>query len=286
MQSCTSFVTGSFVFHVIPGCPVKSKPVSMCVTTLDLHLTQIFLFYNEGDLVDAVVPFMEAGDHVAIDEPIAQIEIDKFSYVTSLEAGIIQKFVAAEGDTFELGTKIAVISKSGEGVTHVAPSANAERLLKRRQTSKSIPQKLLFLRRHPRRSLGHLYHLHLDLGHRTSTSSKGKGKKSSNDKTQERLKDSQNTFALLTTFNEVDMTNLMKLRSNYKDVFVEKHGVKLGLMSGFVKVMCLSFAAAVSGLQNQPIINPVIDEDDDIIYRDYIDISIAIGTSKVSHLSK
>ncbi|KAL7197125.1 hypothetical protein ACSBR1_037029 [Camellia fascicularis] len=174
----------------------------MCVTTLDLHLTQIFLFYNEGDLVDAVVPLMEAGDHVAIDEPIAKIETDKL--------------VAVEGDTFEPGTKIAVISKFGEG---------------------------------------------------------------SNDKTQERLKDSQNTFAVLTTFNEVDMTNLIKLRSDYKDVFIEKHGVKLGLMSGFVK-------AAVSGLQNQPIINAVIDEDDSIICRDYIDISIAIGTSKVSHLSK
>lgn len=64
----------------------------------------------------------------------------------------------------------------------------------------------------------------------------------------------------------------MKLRSDYKDAFVEKHGVKLGLMSGFVR-------AAVSGLQNQPIINAVIDGDD-IIYGDYIDISIAVGTPK------
>ncbi|KAF7831348.1 dihydrolipoyllysine-residue succinyltransferase component of 2-oxoglutarate dehydrogenase complex 2, mitochondrial [Senna tora] len=87
-----------------------------------------------------------------------------------------------------------------------------------------------------------------------------------------RLKDSQNTFALLTTFNEVDMTNLMKLRADYKDAFVEKHGVKLGLMSGFVK-------AAVNALQHQPIVNAVIDGDD-IIYRDYIDISVAVGTSK------
>lgn len=87
-----------------------------------------------------------------------------------------------------------------------------------------------------------------------------------------RLKDSQNTFAMLTTFNEVDMTNLMKLRSEYKDTFAEKHGVKLGLMSGFIK-------AAVSGLQNQPVINAVIDGED-IIYRDYIDISIAVGTPK------
>ncbi|GJN03107.1 hypothetical protein PR202_ga20516 [Eleusine coracana subsp. coracana] len=87
-----------------------------------------------------------------------------------------------------------------------------------------------------------------------------------------RLKDSQNTFAMLTTFNEVDMTNLMKLRSDYKDEFVSKHGVKLGLMSCFVK-------AAVSALQNQPIVNAVIDGDD-IIYRDYIDVSVAVGTSK------
>ncbi|KAK4281038.1 hypothetical protein QN277_012578 [Acacia crassicarpa] len=87
-----------------------------------------------------------------------------------------------------------------------------------------------------------------------------------------RLKDAQNTFALLTTFNEVDMTNLMKLRADYKDVFVDEHGVKLGLMSGFIK-------AAMSALQHQPIVNGVIDGDD-IIYRHYIDISIAVGTSK------
>ncbi|KAK2377873.1 Dihydrolipoamide succinyltransferase [Trifolium repens] len=77
---------------------------------------------------------------------------------------------------------------------------------------------------------------------------------------------------MLTTFNEVDMTNLMKLRADHKDAFVEKHGVKLGLMSGFIK-------AAVNAIQYQPTINAVIDGDD-IIYRDYIDISIAVGTPK------
>ncbi|XP_022022692.1 iron-sulfur assembly protein IscA-like 2, mitochondrial isoform X1 [Helianthus annuus] len=64
-----------------------------------------------------------------------------------------------------------------------------------------------------------------------------------------RLKDSQNTFALLTTFNEVDMTNLMKLRSEYKDAFLEKHGVKLGLMSGFVKVSCRMMQSSRSLIQ-------------------------------------
>ncbi|KAL7176314.1 hypothetical protein ACSBR2_029791 [Camellia fascicularis] len=261
----------------------------MGVTTLDLHLTQIFPFYNEGDLVDTVVPFMDAGDHVAIDEPIAQIETDKF--------------VAAEGDTFEPGTKIAVISKSGERVTHVAPSVTTveptpseKKANKQEHTtetpvlkeapkekpkapppspSRPRPQKLNFLQRKGKEDYKKIvetifYFTKCCCVYVCS---------GSNDKTQERLKDSQNTFVLLTTFNEVDMTNLMKLRSDYKDVLVEKHGVKLGLMSGFVK-------ATVSGLQNQPIINAVIDGDDDIIYRDYIDISIAIGTSKVSHLSK
>lgn len=87
-----------------------------------------------------------------------------------------------------------------------------------------------------------------------------------------RLKDSQNTFALLTTFNEIDMTNLMQMRAQHKDLFQEKHGVKLGFMSGFVK-------AAVSALKQFPAVNAVIDGDD-IIYRDYVDISIAVGTAK------
>ncbi|GMH26878.1 hypothetical protein Nepgr_028721 [Nepenthes gracilis] len=73
---------------------------------------------------------------------------------------------------------------------------------------------------------------------------------------------------MLTTFNEVHMTNLMKLRSDYKDAFLEKHGVKLGFMSGFV-----------SALQRQPVVNAVIGGDN-TIYRDYIDISIAVGTPK------
>ena len=79
-------------------------------------------------------------------------------------------------------------------------------------------------------------------------------------------------YAMLTTFNEVDMTALMALRNDFKDVFLEKHGVKLGFMSAFLK-------AASSGLQAIPSINAVIDNND-IIYRDYTDISIAVATPK------
>jgi len=86
-----------------------------------------------------------------------------------------------------------------------------------------------------------------------------------------RLKDAQNTYALLTTFNEIDMTNLLELRNKYKDEFAEKHGVKLGFMSCFVK-------AATQSLLKMPDVNAVMDGSD-IVYRDYVDISIAVGTA-------
>jgi len=88
----------------------------------------------------------------------------------------------------------------------------------------------------------------------------------------ERLKGAQNTYAMLSTFNEVDMTALMALRADFKDVFVEKHGVKLGFMSAFV-------AAACSALREVPAVNGVIDGDD-VVYRDYVDVSVAVGTPK------
>ncbi|GAA0138732.1 transferase [Lithospermum erythrorhizon] len=252
-------------------------------------------FCSSGDVVDAVVPFMgesisdgtlatflkKPGDRVEIDEPIAQIETDKVTIdVTSPEAGVIQKFVAKEGDTVEPGTKVAVISKSDEGaVSHVAPSEEQSATAAAPQPSppaeekkeKPKPQveKTPVVERPKeapaKRSATEPILPPKDRERRVPMTRLRK-------RVATRLKDSQNTFALLTTFNEVDMTNLMKLRSDYKDAFVEKHGVKLGLMSGFVK-------AAVSALQDQPTINAVIDGDD-IIYRDYVDISIAVGTKK------
>ncbi|XP_071705637.1 dihydrolipoyllysine-residue succinyltransferase component of 2-oxoglutarate dehydrogenase complex 1, mitochondrial-like [Rutidosis leptorrhynchoides] len=220
------------------------------------------------------------GDRVEVDEPIAQIETDKVTIdVASPEAGVIQEFVAKEGDTVEPGTKVAIISKSGEGVTtHVAPSeqptqaapepapAKVDKPPPTPETPKAPKEApKVSSQPSPKPSASEPQLPPKDRERRVPMTRLRK-------RVATRLKDSQNTFALLTTFNEVDMTNLMKLRSEYKDAFLEKHGVKLGLMSGFVK-------AAVSGLQNQPIINAVIDGDD-IIYRDYIDISIAVGTSK------
>lgn len=273
------------------------KTICSLQTNSQIHMWSRSFSSDGGDTVDAVVPYMgesitdgtlaaflkKPGDRVEVDEAIAQVETDKVTIdVASPEAGVIEKFVANEGDTVEPGTKIAVISKSAEGA-HVAPSEKAPSKAapepspaKEEKAVEQKPKVETPLPKEkpkapqpsppPRRTSATEPQLPpKDRERRVPMTRLRK-------RVAARLKDSQNTFALLTTFNEVDMTNLMKLRSEYKDAFVEKHGVKLGLMSGFIK-------AAVSGLQNQPIINAVIDGDD-IIYRDYIDISIAVGTPK------
>ncbi|MCW9033241.1 MAG: 2-oxoglutarate dehydrogenase complex dihydrolipoyllysine-residue succinyltransferase [Rhodospirillales bacterium] len=86
----------------------------------------------------------------------------------------------------------------------------------------------------------------------------------------QKLKDAQNTAAMLTTFNEVDMTNLLAVRNEYKDGFQKKHGVKLGFMSFFTK-------ACVTALREFPAVNAEINGDD-IIYKNYYDVGVAVGT--------
>jgi 2-oxoglutarate dehydrogenase E2 component (dihydrolipoamide succinyltransferase) len=87
-----------------------------------------------------------------------------------------------------------------------------------------------------------------------------------------RLKDAQNTAAMLTTFNEVDMTEVMAMRNQFKDVFEKKHGVKLGFMSFFVK-------ACIQALKDVPAVNAEIDGDE-IVYKNYYHVGVAVGTDK------
>lgn len=84
-----------------------------------------------------------------------------------------------------------------------------------------------------------------------------------------RLKDAQNTAAMLTSFNEIDMTNVMAVRAKYKETFEKKYGIRLGLMSFFVK-------AAVVALKEMPVVNAEV-KDDEIVYKNYYDISVAIS---------
>jgi 2-oxoglutarate dehydrogenase E2 component (dihydrolipoamide succinyltransferase) len=88
----------------------------------------------------------------------------------------------------------------------------------------------------------------------------------------ERLVQAQSTQALLTTFNEVDLSAVMALRSRYKDEFEKKHGVKLGFMSFFVK-------AAIEGLKRFPVVNASV-EGTDIVYHEYFDIGVAVSTDR------
>ncbi|RDX54379.1 dihydrolipoamide succinyltransferase [Lentinus brumalis] len=88
----------------------------------------------------------------------------------------------------------------------------------------------------------------------------------------ERLKESQNAAASLTTFNEIDMSSVMELRKKYKDEVLKEHGVKLGFMSAFAKACCLA-------LKEIPAANASIDGDE-IVYRDYVDLSVAVATPK------
>ncbi|KAG4150070.1 hypothetical protein ERO13_D05G372600v2 [Gossypium hirsutum] len=291
----------NFSHLVLPGCSaglIKTRDAICTIQPEAIMQTSCRAFSSgDGDLVDAVVPFMgesisdgtlatflkKPGDRVKADEPIAQIETDKVTIdVVSPQDGVIQEYVAKEGETVEPGTRVAVISKSAEGVAAAAPtemksekaasepSPPAEAVKEDKPKAKVEASPAAAKPKAPsppppKRTASEPVLPPKERERRVPMTRLRK-------RVATRLKDSQNTFALLTTFNEVDMTNLMKLRSDYKDAFVEKHGVKLGFMSGFVK-------ATVSALQHQPIVNAVIDGDD-IIYRDYIDISIAVGTSK------
>jgi 2-oxoglutarate dehydrogenase E2 component (dihydrolipoamide succinyltransferase) len=87
-----------------------------------------------------------------------------------------------------------------------------------------------------------------------------------------RLKDAQNTAAMLTTFNEVDMSAVMQMRNQYKELFEKKHGVKLGFMGFFVR-------ACIQGLKEVPAVNAEIDGSD-LVYKNYYHIGVAVGTEK------
>jgi 2-oxoglutarate dehydrogenase E2 component (dihydrolipoamide succinyltransferase) len=88
----------------------------------------------------------------------------------------------------------------------------------------------------------------------------------------ERLKESQNAAASLTTFNEIDMSSLIEMRGRYKDAVLKEHEVKLGFMSAFAR-------ACVLALREIPSANASI-EGDEIVYRDYVDLSVAVATPK------
>lgn len=220
------------------------------------------------------------GDVVEEDDVIAQIDTDKVTidikYLNKVP-GIIKSVNAEEGETVTVGQSFAEIdenpdaAKSAPEESKSADEPSKEDSSEKKETpeTKSSVKPKEEPKRFEKPEPAAVAQQPVGPGARPERRVKMTRLRK---RVAERLKGAQNTYAMLTTFNEVDMTSLMELRNEYKDAFLEKHGVKLGFMSAFVK-------ASAAALQSVPAVNGVIEEDS-IVYRDYYDISVAVATPK------
>jgi 2-oxoglutarate dehydrogenase E2 component (dihydrolipoamide succinyltransferase) len=239
--------------------------------------------------------FKAVGDTVAQDEMLCELETDKVSVeVPSPAAGVLTEITAPEGATVDASAKLAVISSGAGAVASaaaVAPAATTGKDIENAPSANKL-----------------MAENGVDAGSVTGTGKDGRIMKDDvlkamsapkaapapaaapraasapQDAAREervkmtklrqtiarRLKESQNTAAMLTTYNEVDMTEVMALRNEYKDLFLKKHGVKLGFMSFFAK-------ACMHALNEVPEVNAEIDGTD-VVYKNYVNMGIAAGT--------
>ncbi|RFU23601.1 hypothetical protein B7463_g12737, partial [Scytalidium lignicola] len=236
----------------------------------------------------------QIGDFVEQDEEIATIETDKIDVaVNAPEAGIIKEFLANEEDTVVVGqdlVRLELGASPDSGAKEAAPkeeptSSEPEPSKKDEQKEAQPPSQAP-----PPPSQEKKPEVKKD----APRPSPAESKQTSSTPTfgnreerrvkmnrmrlriAERLKQSQNTAASLTTFNEVDMSSLMEFRKLYKDDVLKKTGVKLGFMSAFSR-------ACVLAMRDIPAVNASIEGPnggDTIVYRDYVDISVAVATEK------
>jgi len=241
----------------------------------------------------------QVGDSVSNDETIAEVETDKVALeVPASSDGVITEWLVSEGDAVTPGSIIARIGSSGAAPAAAAPkpaaapaasapaatSAPVAPSVRRISTEAgvdpaSIPgtgrdgratkaDALAYVNRAPAAPAAQSAKPARDLGPREERVKMTRLRQT----IARRLKEAQDTAAMLTTFNDVDMTEVMKLRKLYKDAFFEKHGVKLGFMGFFTK-------AVVAALKEIPDVNAEIDGTD-VIYKDHYDIGIAVGTER------
>ncbi|TVY59320.1 Dihydrolipoyllysine-residue succinyltransferase component of 2-oxoglutarate dehydrogenase complex, mitochondrial [Lachnellula cervina] len=243
----------------------------------------------------------QVGDYVEQDEEIATIETDKIDVaVNAPEAGTIKEFLVNEEDTVTVGQDLLRLElggapeggkeekadstpkepASGEKATSSDPKPSKEEA-KPKDESSPPPPSPQEKKPEPKK----------EFPPPKQTESKSDSKQSAvlgnreerrvkmnrmRLRIAERLKQSQNTAASLTTFNEVDMSSLMEFRKLYKDDILKKTGVKLGFMSAFSR-------ACVLAMRDIPAVNASIEGPnggDTIVYRDYVDISVAVATEK------
>eukprot|EP00892_Ulva_mutabilis_P009989 jgi/Ulvmu1/7362/UM036_0022.1 len=224
------------------------------------------------------------GDVVKTDDVIAMIETDKVSIdvrYTGSQIGILKSLQISEGQEVEVDQVVGVVdddvsavAAAGGDRTEVASQAGQESTSTSARPSESLPADAAVPRAIPSPAPANGTGGPPTQAPIAPSEREERRVKMSRLRLRvaDRLKDAQNTYAMLTTFNEIDMTNIMAMRSKYKDAFLEAHGVKLGFMSAFAK-------AASSALEMVPAVNAVIDNNE-TVYRDYVDISIAVATPK------
>jgi len=244
------------------------------------------------------------GSYVERDEVIAELESEKATFEVNAEQAGILKYNAAEGDTILIGSVMAMIDETAEKpasapkaeetvkaaptteTTNTAPVTSVPNDVKATPVASAIiADKKVDVKSIEPSGFGGkiLKHDVLEAlsnpGKKTFGDSelfsrnKRKEKMSNLRKTiSRRLVEAKNTTAMLTTFNEVDMTAIMETRKQYKDKFKELHGVNLGFMSFFAKACAIA-------LSEWPAVNSFIDGDE-LVYHDYADISIAVSTPR------
>ena len=251
--------------------------------------------------------FKKPGDAVKADEPLLELETDKVTLeVNAPAAGVLAEIVAKDGDTVGVGALLGSIA-AGSGAAAPAPAAAAPApapvvsapapaaaaashdhgpAVSRIAAESGInPASVAASGKDGRVTKGDMLAA-VAAGPAVSAPVAMRAPSPADDASREervkmtklrqtiarRLKEAQNTSAMLTTFNEVDMTEVMALRNKYKDIFEKKHGNKLGFMGFFVK-------ACVQALKELPAVNAEIDGTD-LVYKNYYHIGIAVGTDK------
>ncbi|MCY3684091.1 MAG: 2-oxoglutarate dehydrogenase complex dihydrolipoyllysine-residue succinyltransferase [Gemmatimonadetes bacterium] len=236
------------------------------------------------------------GEAVAVDEPLAVIETDKADVELPAPSAGVLHTLKADGDTIEVGETIATIDEDGKAVLKAEVPEEADGLspaVRRLVTEHDLdPAAITGTGKDGRLTKGDVLAYLDSEGSEVPDSPvsepetpapppapavTGDGERREpmsqiRTRIAERLVSAQQTAAMLTTFNEVDMSGIFDLRAKYKEMFAEVHGISLGLMSFFVR-------ASVIALQEYPDVNASIDGSD-IVYRDYVNMGIAVGTDR------
>ncbi len=205
----------------------------------------------------------QQGDFVEVDDPIVELETDKVTLeVPASISGILKNTVVSEGDTVEVGALLGTIiaGEKPDKIEEVSEEVKVKDVEKEKPETNKFETESNDQVIQNRRNEDNV-----NLEERIPMSRLRQA-------IARRLKEAQNTAAMLTTYNEVDMSALMEMRKNYQESFEKKNGVRLGYMSFFVK-------ASIDALNQFPAVNAEI-EGNDIIYKNYYNIGVAVGTSQ------